>query len=330
MALSQAEKASMGVRRTVRLLSNFPGLWQRTIEQTPSGQCRWGDTLFVADGIADHYVVLNSMGAMPVEQYRERLHDAFPEVVWGLHMEPGEYIEKLGYATPAEHTLASRFYTNSEMLIRKGRPYVASPPYVHFHTGKSWDFLKNAVPPRKTADLCVISSDLATLKGHVDRIRFLREIDDSDIEIDIWGRGKSLQALKKYKGFLLNKWDAHSRFKYSIVIENSKSKIYWTEKFADAILSFSLPLYHGATDIGEYFPEGSFIRIDITDPNCLQKIRDILREDPYESRLPAILEARELILQKQNLYAFLDHELSCTVDGNAVADQLDDGRASIA
>jgi len=49
MSLTPAQKSSRGIRRTVRLLSNFPGLWQRTIEQTPGGNCQWGKSLFVAD-----------------------------------------------------------------------------------------------------------------------------------------------------------------------------------------------------------------------------------------------------------------------------------------
>ena len=310
MALSPEAKAAIGIKRTVRLVGNFPGLWQRTIEQTPLGSCRWGETLFVADGPADHYVVLNSMGTLTESEYRQKLHGAPPESVWGLHMEPAEYIDRLGYHADVEHSLIGRFYTNSQSLIARGGRYRPSPPYVHLHSGKSWDFLSRATPPAKREGLCVISSDLATLEGHVSRMKFLSKLDQSKLRVSIWGRGKSLGALRNHKGYLLNKWDAHSKFKYSVVIENSKSDLYWSEKFADAILGFSLPLYHGATDIGDYFPEDSFIRIDITDPDSLDKIEAILRDNPYSRRLPAIIEARRRILMKYNLYAFLDGELA--------------------
>jgi hypothetical protein len=141
-------------------------------------------------------------------------------------------------------------------------------------------------------------------------MKFLRKLDQSTLNVAIWGRGASLNSLENYKGYLLNKWDAHSKFKYSIVIENSKSDLYWTEKFVDSILGFSLPLYHGATDIGNYFPEDSFIRIDITDPYCLDQIEAVWRNDPYTRCLPAIIKARRLILMKYNLYAFIDGELA--------------------
>lgn len=310
MSLSPETKAAIGIRRTVRLVGNFPGLWQRSIEQTPLGQCRFGDTLFVAEGRADHYFVLNSMGRRAANDYRGTLYGAAPDAVSGLHMEPADYVERLGYQTDAEHSLIGRVYTNSKSLIARGGRYEPSPPYVHFHSGKSWDFLAAATPPRKREGLCVITSDLATLEGHVSRMRFMGKLDSSSLPVSIWGRGRALGALRNYKGYLLNKWSAHSKFKYSVVIENSKSDLYWSEKFADAILGFSLPLYHGANDIGNYFPEESFIRIDIGDPDCLTHIAAILQEDPYKKRLPAILEARRRILMQYNLYAFIDRELS--------------------
>jgi hypothetical protein len=232
-----------------------------------------------------------------------------PAQVWGLHMEPDEYVRRLGYDRQEEHSLVSRFYTNCESLIQAGGVYRPSPPYVHFHTGRTWDYLMTAGQPRKTRSLGMITSDLATLAGHVSRMQFLAKLDEADLDCAIWGRGQRLQALRKYRGFVLNKWNVHAACRYSIVVENSVAPWYWSEKFADAILGYSLPLYHGCPSIGRFFPEDSFIRVDIDDPDCVRQIADIVGSGEYERRLSAIREARRLILERENLYAFLDREL---------------------
>jgi len=309
LSLSPQERSARGIRRTVRLLSNFPGLWQRTIEQTPRGCCQWGSTLFVADGVADHYVILNSIHHPTGNNFLPRISLPDPDRVWGLHMEPEVYIRQLGYDTLAEHALVSRFYTSSESLLVSGGIYRPSPPYVHFLTGKNWDYLSTVPPPCKLITLGIIVSDLNHLEGHKARVRFLEEIDASGIDCAIWGRGDGLQRFRNYRGFVLNKWDAQAICRYSIVIENSVSPWYWTEKVTDALLAYSLPLYHGCPNLGKFLPADSFIPININEPGCMERISAILQADPYSSRIPAIEAARRVLLEKENIYAFLDREL---------------------
>jgi hypothetical protein len=59
-------------------------------------------------------------------------------------------------------------------------------------------------------------------------------------------------------------------------------------------------LYWGCPNIARFFPEGSYINIDPNDPNLKDTIINILKEDDYESRIPALAEARDLILNKYN------------------------------
>jgi len=309
LRLDAREKKARGIKRTVRLISNFPGLWQRTIQQTPHGSCQWRGTLFVAEGAADHYVILNSIHDASGGPLYPKLVLPEPRQVWGLHMEPDEYVRLLKYDSPTEHALVSRFYTNCTSLLKLGGIYRPSPPYVHFLTGKSWDFLAAAPPPRKRIKLGIITSDLNDIEGHKQRQRFLEELDASEIDCVIWGRGAGLKRFRKYRGFALNKWDVHAQCRYSIVIENSTSDWYWSEKVADALLGYSLPLYHGCIELGRFLPAASFLPININERGCIDHIRQILQADPYIERLPAIETARELLLNNENLYAFLDREL---------------------
>jgi hypothetical protein len=310
MTLTPAQKSARSIKRTVRLLSNFPGLWQRTIEQTPGGSCQWGNTLFVAQGEADHYVILNSIRHPAGSPFLPDIALPDPSRVWGLHMEPQAYVQLLGYDTAQEHALTSRFYTNCESLIARGGVYRPSPPYVHFHAGKSWDAMSAAPMPDKTIELGIISSGLNTIEGHRARLDFLEELDASDIDCAIWGRGDNLGTLRKYRGFAPSKWEVHAACRYSIVIENSVSPLYWSEKPADALLAWSLPLYHGCPQLGRSLPPDSFIPLDITSPDRVAAIRAILKSAPYQQRLEAIALARDTLLNKENVYAFLDRELN--------------------
>jgi hypothetical protein len=309
LSLDQRDKAALGIQRTVRLLSNFVGLWQRTIEQTPGGSCQWGRTLFVADGEADHYVILNSIYNAARQPMYPSLVLPKPDRVWGLHMEPEEYVRLLRYDLAAEHSFVSRFYTSSPSLLERDGIYRPSPPYVHFHVGKTWDFLSSAQPPEKTINLGIIASDVNDIEGHRRRQAFLERLDASGIDCAIWGRGQSLRRFRNYRGFAPSKWRVHASCRYSIVIENSISPIYWSEKIADALLAYSLPLYCGCSNLDSFLPEESFIRINISEPACIDHIQQIVEADSYTDRLPAIESARRLLLNRENLYAFLDREL---------------------
>ena len=118
-------------------------------------------------------------------------------------MEPEEYVRVLGYDQPQEHSLVSRFYSNCETLIKKAGISRPSPPYVHFHTGRSWDYLRSADVPRKSRNLGLITSDLTTFAaGHVSRMQFLTKLDKASFDFcAIWGRGKkNSQALTSTEG----------------------------------------------------------------------------------------------------------------------------------
>lgn len=307
--LSPEQRAALGIRRTVRLIGNFAGLWQRTIEQTPGGSCQWGSTLFVAQGEADHYVVLNSLHAAHsgTRIFTEPL--PAPQHVWALHMEPEEYVFSLGYDLGDEHSLVSRFYTNSRELLRRGGIYRPSPPFVHFQIGRSWDFLSTVGVPRKRIPLGMITSNLNRLEGHRERLDFLRRLDESGLDYALWGRGDSLRRFRNYRGFAGSKWRVHAASRYSIVIENSISPWYWTEKVADALLAYSLPLYYGCPDISQYLPADCVVPIDVTQADVFDRIRETMARDEYSARLPAIIAARQKLLHEMNVYAFLNREL---------------------
>jgi Arc/MetJ-type ribon-helix-helix transcriptional regulator len=93
-------------------------------------------------------------------------------------------------------------------------------------------------------------------------------------------------------------------------VENYYGANYWTEKIADCWLAGTLPFYFGCPNLEKYFPAKSFIRIDLNDVDSAARIiRRMVDAGEYEKRLPAIREARDLLLTRHQFFPFIAKEL---------------------
>lgn len=54
-------------------------------------------------------------------------------------------------------------------------------------------------------------------------------------------------------------------FQFSIAIENSSQKYYFTEKLIDCLITKTIPIYYGCTNISEYFDTRGWIILETTD-----------------------------------------------------------------
>jgi hypothetical protein len=67
-----------------------------------------------------------------------------------------------------------------------------------------------------------------------------------------------------------------------------------------------MPIYYGCTNLDKYFPKESFIHVDINSPQAsLKTLKEKLSQDFWETSLASIQEARELVLNKYQLFPFL-------------------------
>jgi hypothetical protein len=158
------------------------------------------------------------------------------------------------------------------------------------HRG-TYDSLASASPSEKTKNISTVCSTKAMRHTlHSQRLAFTKRLMKDLPELAVFGYGM---------GQLDNKADAIDPYKYHLVIENHSCPHHWTEKLADAYLGYSLPIYFGCTNPGDYFPEESFAWIDIRNYDAsLAKIRSLIANDDYEARVPAIIEARRRILEE--------------------------------
>jgi hypothetical protein len=150
----------------------------------------------------------------------------------------------------------------------------------------------------------IVASTLDILEGHKERVAFIEKLLAHRPQLldHTFGKGRALEIEKKSTVLL--------PYMYSIAIENTSAPSYITEKFVDCIVSGAVPLYFGATDVGTYFPENSFIWLPIRDfDKCLQIIDGLGPED-YEQRKEAIIEAQNLIESKFSLSSMIMEELN--------------------
>lgn len=163
---------------------------------------------------------------------------------------------------------------------------------------KTYDELKSIDTPRKEKLASIIVSNKTFTKGHKERYAFLNKLkQELGNDIDIFGVGHQQ---------INDKWDAIAPYKYHIVIENSSYNDYWTEKLSDAFLGQSYPIYYGCHNIYKYFDKSSLSLIDInTASDATEKIKNVIHSNIYEESITAIAQAKDLILDKYQLFSML-------------------------
>ena len=81
---------------------------------------------------------------------------------------------------------------------------------------------------------------------------------------------------------------------------------YVTEKLWDALLAWCLPIYYGGAAADKLLPPGSFLRLPSLDAKGIAYIKEMITsEEAWHEAKAAIAEARQVILHKLNLLAWL-------------------------
>lgn len=257
------------------------------MRQTPGISGCWEGIHFTYDPVTecDAVIVLNRVPEpAPVR--------CSPENVWVLMQEP--YVRGVFDWIVKGHDQYAHVFTHHPVgWFCKGK-YIRCQSALPWHVNKSYDQLKKLTIQDKQKHISWITSNLTSFPGHKVRMDFLAFLQSRNFPIDLYGKGIN---------FIEDKWDGLAPYRYSLAIENSSGPDYWTEKIADCFLSWTVPIYYGCTNLEDYFPAGSFIRIDINRPEAaLETITATLASDNWESRLPALEEARSLVLERHQFF----------------------------
>jgi hypothetical protein len=163
-----------------------------------------------------------------------------------------------------------------------------------------YDHLKQLPYPEKINQISVVCSSTTQTQGQKLRLRFLDAVKER-MGDQIVHYGKGFKPVE-------DKMDVIAPYRFNIVLENSQSPHYWTEKLTDAYLGWAFPLYLGCPNIGDYFDPASLCALDINNVDAsVRRMRSLLDVSSTPREKEVIRAAREKVLDQYNPFARFSH-----------------------
>jgi len=162
-------------------------------------------------------------------------------------------------------------FTHDKELLR------LDEKFLFLHANGFW--VKEPRMCEKKRLVSMITSSKSFLAGHVFRLDWARRLQG---KLDLFGRGfREIQ----------DKEEALNDYMFSVAVENASYCSYFTEKILDCFATGTIPVYHGAPDIAEYFNKDGIITL--TDGFDVSSLTPRL----YESKLEAVRDNFERVLK---------------------------------
>ena len=201
--------------------------------------------------------------------------------------------------------------TSQPKWALKHKNRIFRPQAMHRHYGNdlsgnqnhvTFDQMVDSPPLEKSKDLATVcSSKQHKHTIHNKRFLFTQDLKELIPEMDLYGRGVRP---------MIDKTESLDDYRYHLSIENYIGENHITEKLTDVFLGAALPFYCGCPNAADYFPEESFIPLDIDDvPGSAEIIQRAIRDNEYEKRLTAILEARQRSLYRCSMFGIISEEI---------------------
>jgi len=154
-----------------------------------------------------------------------------------------------------------------DFLISHDRRIVDLAPNFHYLPPHGY-WIENPELYAKTKVCSMITSNKRMCAGHNFRLDWMEKLKT---KVDIFGRGINNFDKKE---------DVLADYMFSVTIENDKYSTYWSEKILDCFACGTIPIYHGAPDIGDYFNmDGIILLNDNFDINTLTTELYLSKED---------------------------------------------------
>ncbi len=263
---------------------------------TPTEQFHWGNTSFL----------LNPTGAAPCDFWI--VHSFLAKPNESALVSPRNTLFING-EPPAKKKYPARFFQQFEHVvdthsaIKHPRLQVFAPCIgwfvgMDFRTSTfkfGYRYLQELAPPKKENRVSVVCSNTAKTRGQRERLAFLHQLKARLGSRLVW-YGRGFEPIG-------DKMEAIAPFRYHLVLENSVSPHYWTEKLADAYLGWGFPLYWGCPNLSDYFAPESFQAININEPSqAISQIEALLDAD-RPLPVAVLADARRRLLDQYNPFA---------------------------
>ena len=284
----------------IKVSTNFPQ--EPIIRQTPGRSGLWKDAQFSINekgGECDYWVVMDGL-TQPDQAFcnsgRAILFTLEPP---GLRIYRPGFLDQFDLVVTChsdfKHANMRHAFQGLGWHVGIHRPGSGALGDGGYTATLDYDDLCAMPVPEKPRLISVICSNKTFLEGHRLRLAFVEELKQAfGDSIELFGRGIRP---------ITDKLEAIAPFKYHIVLENSITPDYWTEKLTDAYLGFAHPFYSGCPNIDDYFGPGSLTKIDITKPaEAIATIQRAIADNVYTRDFKQRSIARRMILDDYNTF----------------------------
>ena len=134
------------------------------------------------------------------------------------------------------------------------------------------------------------------------RINLIQSLINNELSgnlIDVYG-WQCAEGCKE----LVNKIDGLRDYRFSLCIENSREDNFVTEKFHDAVLTDTIPIYYGPSNIKDIYPEDGYILLENLEDveSCIRTIKRVHEnsESLYKAMISETRKIKQKFLTKNN------------------------------
>lgn len=124
------------------------------------------------------------------------------------------------------------------------------------------------------------------------RINIIKEFSKKINDFHIYGRNWDLVGLNGNK--CEDKFNTLAKYRFTIIVENSRINNYVSEKIFDALLCGTIPIYFGAPNINNIIPQNIFV--DISKFKSIEKLLDYVTN----------MSEREIKIYQKNITKFIN------------------------
>jgi len=271
---------------TIKLTTEYPQVAMDAF--TPNRSLQWGDCQFVVNqdiASCDYWMVIDGL-------LKPEMTVCPPENVFLFTAEPPA-VRRFG------RTFLKQFATVVTCQRELKHPHVlySSPPLPWYMKATYEEVITRQIA--KTETMMIITSNKQMTDGHRKRYEFALKLKAHFGDaIQLYGRG--IQEIN-------DKWDVLVPHRYAVVVENSRSIDYLSEKLTDCFLTETFPFYSGCPNIYDYFSKDALeaIHIDNFDQTVRLIEQTIADASHYERHLQALREAKTYYLQQYSIFAIL-------------------------
>lgn len=238
-----------------------------------------------------HAIIMNTAIVHDLKVSKER--------VIGLAFEPPEFLKR-----DSNFDIFVQYANNSISKYFIGSSHGVPPPFLSHYS-----FMWHITPPRhmvdKTRTISIMVSEKTNAPGHIYRHSLVKAILQSNLNIDIYGRGcRYYSGDSRLKGEFSDN-EPYEPYEFHICIENFQTQCYTSEKYTNCILCGTTPIYWGATNIDDVFPNITIVLTGTLEKD-MRLLYDILM-NPSQYKKTIV---QEEIRPKMNLLKNLDNIFS--------------------